>query len=368
MHLPTLVTLLSLASASDPVASDPAAPEPSAAPATAPASEAWYSDLTASGFVDGYAAGHWTLPNAVQADHGDVLGHRAFDVQGGLALAFAGVDATYDTGDVGATVNLRFGSATPRLLGAFSGLPEGMGFVKQALVTWRPSTSTRLDFGQFDTPFGAEVSESWMNPTYTRGALYTVLQPYYHAGFRAEWSPLAELTLRGMLVNGWNNVLDNNDAKSVGVQAAFKGDGFGAALGYLVGPEGEGNNARLRHLVDVVATASLAGVELSSNADVVVEEQVAGGPTLSWGVMGAGRVPLGTWFATSLRGEYLRDELGNSTLTTGTVTLEATPAAHIVIRLDTRLDVSSDPRFIDTKWQPSPLVASSVLGLIVKTN
>lgn len=328
----------------------------------------WTDDLSFRVFADAYVGGYWTLPNALEGDHADVVGHRAFDTYGGPTIAFAGIDVRYAPHPIGATLDLRFGTSVPRLIGAVSGLPEGMQFLKQAFVSWRPVDELQIDFGEFDTIYGAEVSESWLNPTYTRGALYTVVQPYYHTGFRAAYAPIPELTLTAIAVNGWNNVADNNDGKTVGVQGTLVLGDLTMALGYLTGPEQADHDDRFRHFVDLVVRWSVGDFSLSANGDVVIEDVGDGRYDTLAGGMITGRLAIIPELAVAARGEYIGDPDDGSGLVTGTLTLEALPDPHLIIRLDTRLDVATDDRFVDTNSQPTDTVVSSVLGVVVRSD
>lgn len=339
----------------------------------------WLDSLTFRVFADAFFAAHWTLPNGFSGDHSAVLPHRAYDVNGGLNLAFAGLDLRYTPDPIGAAIDLRFGSAVPRLLGAFSGLPEGLQFVKQAYVSWRPDPMIQIDFGQFDTIYGAEVSESWLNPNYTRGAVYNVVQPFYHGGFRVIVTPLEGLTLTGILVNGWNNVLDNNDGKTGGVMARYAVGPLSASIGYLVGPEKSPDDttpgdedARLRHFVDAVVGLDLGDFDLISNGDLVVEDIGNGATFTLWGVMLGARYQLIEELALAARVEYiglpdLPEDAGRDLWTT-TFTLDVQPASQLVIRLDIRTDVASDDRFIDTDGDPTEVAFSAVLGVVVHSD
>lgn len=339
----------------------------------------WLDSLTFRVFADAFFAAHWTLPSGFSGDHSAVLPHRAYDVNGGLNLAFAGLDLRYAPDPIGAAIDLRFGSAVPRLLGAFSGLPEGLQFVKQAYVSWRPDPMIQIDFGQFDTIYGAEVSESWLNPNYTRGALYNVVQPFYHGGFRVIVTPLEGLTLTGILVNGWNNVLDNNDGKTGGVMARYAVGPLSASIGYLVGPEKSPDDttpgdedARLRHFVDAVIGLDLGDFDLISNGDLVVEDIGNGDTFTLWGVMLGARYQLIDELALAARVEYiglpdLPEDAGRDLWTT-TFTLDVQPASQLIIRLDIRTDVASDDRFIDTDGDPTEVAFSAVLGVVVHSD
>lgn len=325
------------------------------------------SNVEVMAFADVYLANHWTLPEGFSADHSADIGHRAFDVMGGPALSFLGLDVSYDAHPFSATIAIRFGSSMPRLMGPTSGLPDGLQFLKQVFVSFTPIAELRVDFGLFDTPFGAEVSESWRNPTYTRGALFNVLQPFYHSGLRAVWTPTEQLTVTALAVNGWNTFIDNNDGKSVGLQVAYAEGPISASVGYLGGPE-TADDSRWRHFVDVIGRLTGDIAELTVNADFLAEDVGMGAYDLSWGMMATAHFQLVSDWAVAVRGEYLGDPDTGSGLGTATLTVDWTASSNVVVRLDNRVDAATDMRFVDPQRQPTSFVASSVLGLVVHTD
>ncbi len=339
-------------------------PEEPAAEAPAPA---WHEGLSISAFADAYVQGIWTLRDPLSGDRSDVMGHRAFDTNAGLTLAFLGLNATFAYESVGARVDLRFGTAMPRLVGPTSGLPDGMQFVKQAFVYWRPLDNLQIDFGQFDTIYGAEVSESWLNHNYSRGSLYNLVQPFYHTGFRASWAPIDGVTVTGIAVNGWNNVLDNNDGKTFGAQVGWSNDNVRVIGGYLTGPEGD-DDGLWRHFADLVVGVTFGDFEVLANADYVAEDNGDGTFNHLWGAMLSGCLKFPPLVHLALRGEVIADPDDDWQLLTGTFTVGVTPVEHLVIRLDNRLDYATDARFQDRQYQPSEVAFSSVLGVVVHSD
>ncbi|MCB9591100.1 MAG: outer membrane beta-barrel protein, partial [Sandaracinaceae bacterium] len=172
--------------------------------------------------------------------------------------------------------------------------------------------------------------------------------------------------------------LDNNDGKSGGVQARLQAGPLTVLIGYLLGPEQSpdpmdpGADARVRHLVDLVATLELDALTLSGNLDVVTEEQLGGAYDTLWGVMLAAQVRVIQELFLALRLEYIGDpdvdEAAGRDLYTGTFTIDVRPVAHLVIRLDNRLDAASDPRFPDPQGAPINVAFSSVLGVVVRSD
>ncbi len=80
----------------------------------------------------------------------------------------------------------------------------------------------QIDVGKFNTPIGAEPTETAYNWNYSRSLLFAWAAPYYHLGVRAALPVSDTVTVTGFLVNGWNNAKDNNSAKTGAAQVAWK--------------------------------------------------------------------------------------------------------------------------------------------------
>lgn len=351
--------------ASPPAPVEPAPATPLAEPALHPVGpeiEAlpWYDAIEFRAFVDTYLSLNWGMPKP-QAGANALT--RAYDTSNGFSLGWAGIDATYPAQPVGGTLSLRFGPSAERIAGGcISGVCDGaigLSNVKQAFASWRPLDAVSFDFGKFDTIYGAEVAESQDNMNYTRGIVYWFMQPLFHTGLRVNAELTEELTLRGLVVNGWNNTIDNNVGKDLGLQLALglprASDGeplLAASLGYLVGPEqddvavvtcdpstqyfdpsvpsgcsvGAGgatsgvvdrassNTKGLRHLIDLVATLTpLEALTLQLNADLVIErvrDSIDAQRFIQhqwWGMMLGARYAFVDEFAVAARGEYVDD-------------------------------------------------------------
>src|SRR5258707_682617 len=85
-------------------------------------------------------------------------------------------------------------------------------------------------------PAGGEVIETKDNWNYSRGLLFAWAIPYYHMGVRVGYSPNDKVTLTGFVLNGWNDVKDNNKDKTVAGSIAYKPNGKTTIIGnYIVG-------------------------------------------------------------------------------------------------------------------------------------
>src|SRR5258706_15268639 len=85
---------------------------------------------------------------------------------------------------------------------------------------------------------GAEVIESKDNWNYSRDMLFTWSIPFYHFGLRAKYTFNDKAAFTGYIVNGWNNVVDNNSGKTYGFSLALTPTKKLSIIPtYLAGPE-----------------------------------------------------------------------------------------------------------------------------------
>ncbi len=397
------------------------------APPPPPTASPWYDAISFKAFVDAYASVNYNFPKPQTGTNA----LRAYDVNNGASLAWVGLDASYDPAPVGGTVSLRFGPSAAIYAGARRDT-YGLEYVKQAYASWKPADKLQLDFGKFDTIYGAEVAESQNNFNYTRGALYWLAQPLFHTGLRASYAMTDELALKALVVNGWNNTVDNNVGKSYGLQLGFTpSDTFSAYLGWIGGPEqpdsasvdcaadtaydsttgacaaapgavaqsynvdcGGANQPKAwRHLIDLVVSVNptpdlgivlngdygTQGLRDATNATNDVTTQTWYGAALM------ARYQLTPVWALAARGEYVHDKNDffgtgrtQSSIVTGTLTIEAKPSDNLVIRLDARDDTmvegdmpdgTSDKKLFQKKLRDmGSSQLTTTLGIVVTTN
>ncbi len=398
---------------------EPAAPEPPPPPAP------WYKAIHFDAFADAYAGVNYNFPKPQTGKNA----FRAYDTTNGFALSWIGLDASYDPAPVGGTLSLRLGPTAQTYAGADA--QYDLQYVKQAYASWKPFDALRLDFGKFDTIYGAEVAESQNNMNYTRGVLYWLAQPLFHTGLRANIALAPMLSFNVLVVNGWNNSVDNNTGKSYGLQAQLQpADNLGIVLGWIGGPEqsdtvsvacpqdtaysaaargcapqantppqsytvdrGGANDFKAwKHLVDLVvnydATESLSfvlngdyGTEGYRHFDTAA--QTTHIDQKKWyGAMLGARYQLTPVWALAGRGEYYRDKNGYTTgtgydisLATGTLTIEAKPTDNLILRLENRGDFAVDAASGQSKKIFPKKVRdfaknqfTTTLGVVVTTN
>src|SRR5688572_185892 len=211
----------------------------------------------------------------------------SFGARNGFGLSVVGLDASFDTGTVGVTAFLRFGPSVPIFYLAdfgVAGLDSSLG----GYVTVKPVPELVIDAGYFGTIYGAEVLENYINFNYTRGALYYAMQPFYHFGAKAAYTFNDTVTLRAMIVNGANDIVDENDSPALGLQLALNdlGGVFDLAIGGFY-ETGSDSNWGIETFFDTVATLTLGDLTLLANFDYNINRGAEGEDDVSyWGVAG----------------------------------------------------------------------------------
>jgi len=218
---------------------------PAAAPAAAPVWSAGSIDF--SGFVDGYYSYDFNRPGSQTNQLYN------FDDATGFSLEAAKLTMNHDPDPIGAHVDLLWGRTNAFLHS--SGDANGNqtdNFVEQAYISIKPPKGKgfELDAGQFVTSAGQEVIETMNNWSYSHGILFGYAIPYYHFGLRTTMPVTKAWTAGVQLVNGWNNVVDNNGGVTVGLTSSVVKPKATWNLNYYTGPENAGTQKGYRNLID----------------------------------------------------------------------------------------------------------------------
>ena len=237
-------------------------------------------------------------------------------------------------------------------------------YISQAVFTYKPFGSVlRLDFGKFYTSAGAEGPETYHNFNYSRSLLFTLGEPYYHFGLRATVLLTKSFTAGVQLVNGCNDVRDNNSGKTVGLTSTLTRPKWSWSQIYLTGPEKAGTNAGFRRLYNSVLT-----IQPRTWANVYLEtlwamdRRETGGKDRWSGVAGAARFSLAKRWSIGPRFERFNDSTGFNTGTPqhileGTATLDYHPAKFLIARSEFRRDGSNKAVFANgSRTQKTVLV------------
>jgi Putative beta-barrel porin-2, OmpL-like. bbp2 len=228
----------------------------------------------------------------------------------------------------------------------------------------------QIDVGKFVTNAGAEVIEAKDDYNYSRSLLFQLAIPLYHSGVRLTYSPNDKVTLMGGVINGWNDVNDNNTAKSAMASITYKPTAsLSLVENYIGGPEQPNNNDNWRQLSDTVLSYTV-NPQLSLMANYDYGHDTLATPTLGFpagtsvhwqGIAGYLKYQANKYVAVIPRVEFYNDPQGFTTgfttglaggqgqnLTDATMTLEVKPADNFIWRIEYRGDFSSKSPFIDS--------------------
>lgn len=348
-----------------------------AAEAAKPAEEAKPLDLTAPicfngvcilGLVDGYYNKNFNNP----ASRTNQL--RNFDVKANqMSLNMAKLGFYHDPDPVGFKLEFMFGRAAEVFHFAEVGdAKDAVRNILQAYVSFKPKNmgGFQFDFGKFVTTAGAELTETHLNWNYSRPLLYAN-GPYYHFGARVTKPLGSHFSVGAQLVNGWNNVEDNNSGKTVGLTAAVTGSKASWYNTYYVGPEKTDTNKGVRNFYDTVlllTPSSKSSTYLTF--DYGKEGGLPGDPSATFYGFGiASKFQATKTFALTPRFEYYKDKDGFITGTAQalkefTMTAEVRMADPFITRFEYRGDWSDKPYYERGTGGTSKTMHTLLVGFI----
>jgi len=199
--------------------------------------------------------------------------------------------------------------------------------------------------------------------------LFSWAIPYYHFGIRTSFPVGQHFTGGVQVVQGWNNIYDNNSGKTFGLTGAYAWKKVTWSNVYYEGPEKAKTNKGIRNLFDTtVAVNATDKLSYYINFDYGREKQLDNSVATWTGVAGAMKYQFTPKFAFASRLELFDDLDGFSTGTKQrmeevTLTGEYKMSNWLMTRLEFRNDWSDGKVFQqNSTWtghQPTVL-----LGLI----
>ncbi len=303
-----------------------------------------------SGFVDTYYGYNFNRPSGDTQLRNFDTKHNQF---GFNLMEIALEKKPTDESRLGFRMDLNFGPATEIVHSVEPGGSEIFKHMQQGYLSYLAPIGQGLQFdvGKFVTQHGAEVIETKDNWNYSRSLLFALAIPYYHFGVRATYPFSDKFTLAGYVVNGWNNVVDNNRRKTYGVQAVVKPtSNLTIIQNYMGGPEQPDNNDDWRHLWDTTLIYTVTpSLSVMANYDYGVD-RVAGARVHWQGIAAYARYQVNNWLALAPRFEWYDD---HDSFTTGlrqtlkefTITSEHKINGGLLTRFEYRRDFSNEPFF-----------------------
>jgi hypothetical protein len=341
-------------------------PAPAAA-APAPKSAFTQGGMDFSFLFDGYVNGNFNNPDS------GLNQLRNFDVRSNNAHVSLG-KITIDRGPapVGFHLDVGFGQTINMVGNADGRSPQAFRYFEQAYVDFKPKSlhGLQIDVGKFVTSAGAEVIESNANWNYSRSLLFSWAIPYFHFGVRTSFPVGQHFTGGVQVVQGWNNVYDNNSGKTVGLTGAYAWKKVTWSNNYYVGPEKTRTNDGIRHLYDTTVLVNATdNTSLYVNFDYGQDKNIGSGTSKWTGIAGAFRHAVSKKFAVAGRLEFFDDIDGFSTgvqqkIGEVTATGEYKMNSWLMTRLEFRNDWSNQPFFEKSGGRTSKTQPTVLLGLV----
>ncbi|MBI4378686.1 MAG: porin [Nitrospinae bacterium] len=271
-----------------------------------------------------------------------------------------------EPGDIGYRTDIMYGYTIPKAIrSSWPGVTQAADDdfdIQQAYVRYvlPVGTGLALDLGKYITEMGAEVIEGYdaWNYNYSRSLLFFYSIPFTHTGLRGvyKFNDMASLTAE--VLNGWDNVVDNNRGKTICTHLALTPiPNTMLNIKYMWGPEQTNNDSNMRSLFDANLSFTLLE-RLTLAFDYVYGSEQKDPNNVSspnsdskWsGLAGYIRYVANDMISLNLRGEIFKDDDGARTLTKQdmweiTVTPEFAIKKYLVIRPEYRHDVSDKPVF-----------------------
>ena len=342
------------------------------------------ASVTPIGYVEAYYAYNLNRPS------NGITNFRAFDNRSNsFTLSNAAIGASWQAGDVSGRIVLQVGAtpsayyaSEPTLAGA-SGAnasgPELWKYLQEVNVGYKAPIGRGLlvQAGLFLSPIGPEVVPIKDNWNWSRSSLFYAL-PFYHVGVRATYELVDGLSATAAIYNGWNNVVDANEAKSVAVSLAYKRGFLSGQLLYFGGIEratGAPEGPYWRHDLDAYAQVD-AGARLSflAHANAGLEPGRFGVARWAAGALYA-RVKTADWLYVVARGDRFYEDVpsnasGRATpifwpvawVSSATLTLDARPRDFIAVRLEYRHDQADGPIYFRSNVQGDGSVSSPFIA------
>lgn len=308
------------------------------------------SKLTISGYADTYYSYNFNQPKSNGGNLGTTGAGRVLDIHHNqIVMNLLQTKFSFESKQVQVVLEPVFGPGAE--LGNFGN--SGTSFsVKQAYVGYDFNSKWKLTAGQYGTHIGWEVVDAPINFNYSIDYLMGN-GPIYHTGAKLDFTPTDKFGLMFGVVNGWDNLVDNNEGKSLAARMTLTpSDKATIYFNWIGGDEdpsiltGDSIHS-YKHMVDLTAPLKITdkfNITLNGAFGWYGYDTLA---VINWG--GAAvyfDYSFSSKFAMGLRLEYLDDTNGSQNIGAsyqGYTLTGIIKAAnnHVLFKPEFRLDTSS---------------------------
>ena len=223
------------------------------------------SNFNFSAYVDAYYAYDFSEPDSQQKQYvTQAARHNEFNIN--MALVKAAYKADKFRG------NLALQTGTYPSINYAAEPTELAQMINEANVGIRIGENSWIDAGVLGGHFGYEGVFSLDNELYTQ-ALATEYTPYFQTGIQFSTELNESLSFRAVLLNGWQNIYETNDAKSFGMGVDYVvNDKISFSYGNYFGNEGD-DVSGVKFRIHNNTYVSYASDKISSTAIIDITSQ-----------------------------------------------------------------------------------------------
>ena len=234
--------------------------------------------------------------------------------------------------------------------------------------------------GRIPTLLGLEVIETHSNPNWSEGNQFVYVENFTGLGVSVETKLNQYLDVQLRVINGWDQVSDNNKRKSLMGRVGISPDAR-TSIGVtgFWGPEQTSNDKANRYGVEALVWRKLGASQLWVQGDYGREQANAALPTATqdaqwWALGGWMTYDVSTLLGLALRGDYVNDENGARTsgsfgfpanvghkLGSATATLNVRAWPSAIVRPEIRYDRSTLAAFGGNQTQVTFALAVTYL-------
>lgn len=162
--------------------------------------------------------------------------------------------------------------------------PTLFKLIYEAYAGVRVKKGLWIDAGIFPSHIGAESAVSIKSLTLTR-SLMADNSPYFESGIRATWEATRKITLSALVINGWQNITENNEDKAIGTQITIKpSEKIVINSSSFIGKETAANSIRptMRYFHNFYAGLNFERISVLASFDIGFQEAESGNNYNEW--------------------------------------------------------------------------------------
>jgi len=318
------------------------------------------------GFLDGYYGWNTNQPanhqNFVPGTGTSAAKANQFDIN------LAAVTFDRDPGPLGFHLSLVAGSGTD-IVHLADPARDTFRYIYQASVAYKATPKLTLEGGVYPSHIGFEGFYSKDDWNYTRGWLGE-FSPYYQAGVKATYTFNNAWSAQLHVLNGWQIIGENNDAKAVGTQIAYSGSQFSVAFNTFAGAELPNDNKHLRLFGDWVATYKATPKLTVAGSLDNGRQELPGDTRADWyGISLWGRYAFNDRQFIAARADRYHDpdnaiSGAQQTIGSATLTYEFHPVNNLIVKTEARHDHSTAAVFSKSHGEMTNNETLLIVGVV----